>query len=106
MSENRGSTMLEVTLAFFVGGLIGAGIALLYAPAPGVETRRKVRETADRVKGRFKEGYETVVEKAEEEAGVAKEFIGEKVSEVKAAYSAGRDAYQKEKEKYAQKAAS
>lgn len=104
MSENRGSTMLEVTLAFFVGGLIGAGIALLYAPAAGVETRKKVRETTDKIRGRMREGYEAAIEKAEEEAGVAKEFIGEKVNEVKAAYSAGKDAYQKEKEKYAQKA--
>ncbi|MEK7306656.1 MAG: YtxH domain-containing protein [Nitrospirota bacterium] len=104
MSENRGSTMLEVTLAFFVGGLIGAGIALLYAPAAGVETRKKVRETTDKIRGRMREGYEAAIEKAEEEAGVAKEFIGEKVSEVKAAYSAGKDAYIKEKEKYAQKA--
>lgn len=104
MSENRGSTILEVSLAFFLGGLIGAGIALLYAPAPGVETRRKVKETAERIRGQFKEGYETVVEKAEEGTGTAKEYIGEKISEVKAAYSAGRDAYQREKEKYAQKA--
>ncbi len=104
MSENRGSTILEVSLAFFLGGLIGAGIALLYAPAAGVETRKKVRETADKIRGRMMEGYEAAIEKAEEEAGVAREFIGEKVSEVKAAYSAGRDAYQKEKEKYAQKA--
>ena len=104
MSENRCSTMLEVSLAFVVGGLIGAGIALLYAPAAGVETRKKVRETTDKIRGRMKEGYEAAIEKAEEEAGVAREFIGEKVSEVKAAYSAGRDAYIKEKEKYAQKA--
>lgn len=103
MSENKGSTILEVTLAFLLGGVIGAGIALLYAPAPGVETRRKVKETAERLRGRFKEGYETIAEKAEEGVGTAKELLEEKVSEIKAAYGAGKEAYQREKERYAEK---
>jgi gas vesicle protein len=34
-------------LWFFAGGAIGAAIALLYAPASGAETRRKLRRTAE-----------------------------------------------------------
>lgn len=32
------------------GSLIGAVLGLLYAPAPGVETRKKVKETAEDLK--------------------------------------------------------
>jgi len=36
-----------VTLAgFLVGAVVGAGLALLLAPAPGGDTRRKIGETA------------------------------------------------------------
>ena len=32
---------------FFAGAAIGAAIALLYAPASGTETRRKIKKSAD-----------------------------------------------------------
>ena len=34
---------------FIVGALVGAGVALLLAPGPGGETRRKLGETARRL---------------------------------------------------------
>ena len=59
-------------LAFLVGAVAGAAVALLYAPAAGSETReflgQKAREGADRAreaaeKGRqaVKEGRETLI---------------------------------------------
>ena len=36
--------------SFFVGGLIGAGVALLIAPKTGEETRRMIKELAEEVK--------------------------------------------------------
>lgn len=45
MSDNQGSTG-TVMLAFAVGALAGAAIALLYAPATGEETRRKLAQKA------------------------------------------------------------
>jgi len=47
-----------VLVAFVLGALAGAAVALLYAPAPGEETRRKVAE-----KGR--EGREKAMRAAE-----------------------------------------
>ena len=46
MSENKGSTMLEVTLAFLLGGAVGAALGVLFAPAAGKETREKIKDTA------------------------------------------------------------
>lgn len=41
--------------AFIVGGLIGAGIALLYAPRPGVETRAMVSDKVNETWGEAQE---------------------------------------------------
>ena len=49
MTENtRGS---DAVLGFVCGAIVGAGLALLLAPASGGETRRKISETARRVGG-------------------------------------------------------
>lgn len=45
MSNDNGSTG-TVLLAFAVGAIAGAAIALLYAPATGEETRRKLAQKA------------------------------------------------------------
>ena len=42
-NESHGGSVL---LAFAVGALAGAAVALLYAPASGEETRRKLAEKA------------------------------------------------------------
>jgi gas vesicle protein len=43
---NDGTSSGTVLMAFFVGALAGAAVALLYAPAAGEETRRKIAEKA------------------------------------------------------------
>ncbi|MDX1815296.1 MAG: YtxH domain-containing protein, partial [Thermodesulfobacteriota bacterium] len=39
-----------VFMAFLAGGLIGAGLALLYAPVSGTEARVKINEVVDDMK--------------------------------------------------------
>ena len=71
MAGDEGSGAGTVMLAFLLGAVAGAAVALLHAPAPGNETREflgaKAREGRDRaadaaVKGReiIKEGRETL----------------------------------------------
>ena len=55
MTEGNGNSTGTVILAFLVGGVIGAGVALLFAPASGEETRRKIRETGEDVKRKTEE---------------------------------------------------
>ncbi len=47
MQERGSATFLEVGLSFILGAIFGAAFALLYAPAPGTETRRVIREKAE-----------------------------------------------------------
>lgn len=86
MSENRGSTLLEVTLSFLLGGIIGAGLGILFAPAPGKETREKLKDTAEKMRDSVLEGYDTVLDKSREGVGKLKDFIEEKKERVRAAY--------------------
>ena len=71
MARNDGAGAGSVLLAFILGAVSGAALALLYAPATGEETRKylgdRAREGRDRVnefaeKGRdaVKQGRETI----------------------------------------------
>jgi len=40
----------SIFLSFLLGGLVGAGFALLLAPQSGRETRQKIKELSDDVK--------------------------------------------------------
>ena len=83
-----------VFVAFLAGGLIGAGIALLYAPVSGKEARVKINDVVEDMKKRS-EGWTTDMKKKVES------FMEEEKAIIKAAYDAGREAMEKEKAKYA-----
>jgi gas vesicle protein len=63
MSDNSGSNT-SVLVAFVAGALAGAAVALLYAPASGEETRRrlaeKTRQGRDKAQQMAREGREFV----------------------------------------------
>ena len=44
---NGVSSLGSVLLPLFVGGMVGAGVALLFAPESGRKTRKKVRHLAE-----------------------------------------------------------
>jgi gas vesicle protein len=92
MSDDRSGSG-GVLLAFIAGGMVGAGLALLYAPASGRETRERISGLAEDLK-----------KKSEEWTGEAKQkverFIDEERSVIKSAYEAGRDAMAKEKARF------
>ena len=87
--------------AFLVGAAIGAGIALLFAPRSGVETRlelqrsaRRVRDRAeDAVEGatdRIADSYETARRRVETRLDSARQAVDHKRQQVSRAMEAGR----------------
>jgi gas vesicle protein len=48
MAEKNGGIDQSTVIAFLVGGLVGAGVALLVAPKSGKETRKQIKEFASR----------------------------------------------------------
>lgn len=59
--------------AFLLGGMIGAGIALLYAPKSGCETRKDISKAARRVKRDAVELVEDTIQNVDEFVGTVKE---------------------------------
>lgn len=61
---NENNSSGSILVAFALGAAVGAAIALLYAPAPGEETRRrlaaKAREGRDKVEAMARGGREFV----------------------------------------------
>jgi len=47
MGNHEGSTV-TTALAFLAGAAIGVGIGMLFAPASGTETRRKIKDMANK----------------------------------------------------------
>ncbi len=83
MSRNEGSGTGSVLLAFVLGAVSGAAVALLYAPATGRETREYLGERA-------REGRE----RAEAAAEKGREIINQGRETVTTAIDRGREAYQ------------
>lgn len=88
MSENNSAPVGGVLAAFAVGALVGAAIALLYAPRSGKETRERIadkgRELGDKATDAIKNGSE---------------FIDGKKAEIAAAVDAGKEAMRGERTK-------
>jgi gas vesicle protein len=55
---DHGSSAGSVLLAFALGAVAGAAVALLYAPATGEETRRKLAEKAQEGRRRLSTAVE------------------------------------------------
>jgi gas vesicle protein len=86
--REEGHSTGSLFLAFILGGIIGAGIALLTAPRSGEETRKKIKEFSDEL-----------LEKARQTLESGKEFVTDKKSAIKSALEAAKEAYEKELER-------
>jgi gas vesicle protein len=80
--SNNGSAG-QVIVAFALGALAGAAVALLYAPASGEETRRRLAERA-------REGRD----QAEALAREGREFVQRQRDNISTAVDRGREAFQ------------
>jgi gas vesicle protein len=103
MCEERGIQGSTV-IAFLAGGLIGAGLALLYAPQSGRETRQKIGDLASDLKDKAGTWSGDVKDKARTWSGdvteKARTFIDREKSAIKGAYEAGREAVARERAKF------
>ncbi len=85
LTDNKRNSIL---LPFLVGGIVGAGVALLLAPKPGKE----VREDIKRFAANTKDNVTSVIDKG-------KTLFDESKTVVSNAIEAGKAAYEQEKEK-------
>lgn len=97
--RDNGYSAGSLLLSFLLGGIVGAGLAILVAPQSGGETRRKIRDYADNVKEKTSEYAHGVQDKITSTVEEGKHLYEEKKSLVKSAVDAGKEAYEREKEK-------
>jgi gas vesicle protein len=81
--SNHENSSGPVLLAFVLGAVAGAAVALLYAPSSGEETRRKIAEKA-------REGRE----KAESVAREGRDFLARQRENLTAAVDRGRETFE------------
>lgn len=90
----------DVTLAFLLGAVVGSAVALLYAPAPGAETRRKLAEASARLRDDSEEKYAQAKDYLVEKLDQSKAYLQDRKEEVGAAVNAGKEAFRKSKEQH------
>jgi gas vesicle protein len=81
--SDKGSSALEVTLSFLIGTATGFILGVLFAPASGAETRKKVQDSAVKTGEKAKESYERIAKEAEKGIKVVKEKTTEGIDAIK-----------------------
>jgi len=94
--DNKGSSAIEITLSFLLGTATGFILGVLFAPASGEETRKKIQEQASKSGEKIKESYEHVSQEAEKGINIVKEKTSEGIGAIK-------DFVEKKKEELSQK---
>lgn len=72
-----------VLMGFVVGAAVGAGIALLFAPATGADTRRSI----GRVAGRIRHRLDDTVHDAQKRMGELREDVGSAIDSGRKAFN-------------------
>ncbi len=101
MNDESCGNASSILFSFLLGGIVGAGLALLLAPQSGAETRRKItdasgdlREKADEFIDQAKTSVDSAIHKG-------RDIVEEKKSVLASAIEAGKEAFKKEKAKEA-----
>ncbi len=78
--------------SFLVGALVGAGLALLFAPQTGEETQEEIRERAKKFRGVAEERIKEAQQALELRLEGVREELHERVDQIKEAVDSGRQA--------------
>ena len=101
MSEERGYSGSAVALGFILGGVLGASLAMLFAPESGRRTRERLRDLAADVRDKTLDLSEDLRDRAEDAVERGREAYEEKKSILSAAVQAGKEALQRERDRLA-----
>ncbi|HUT07735.1 MAG TPA: YtxH domain-containing protein [Candidatus Latescibacteria bacterium] len=97
MGDNKDSHFWDSLLTFMAGAATGFIVGILFAPASGKETRKKIKDQAAKTGEVAKESYEKIAKEAEKGMRMVKEKTGEGVDAI-------RDFIEKKKEEFQHKA--
>lgn len=99
MSQEEDSPLVVIerdggsnTGAFLLGAVVGAGLALLFAPRSGKETQEQLKARAVQLRDVAQERMRAAQEGLEERLGRAGEQVRDQIESVRGAVDAGRQA--------------
>ncbi|GFO54689.1 general stress protein [Geomonas sp. Red276] len=81
MAERESNNIMTGAMMLIVGGLIGAGVALLYAPQSGDKTRKELGKYAKKARRRTRDAVEAVEDFTEQVTDMA-EAVGDRAAEI------------------------
>lgn len=93
------STVKTAFYSFMFGSFVGGALALLFAPASGDETRKRIKEGVGNAKEGLEEGYIGMAGCVEEGKEKVSGFLSAKKEDIKEAFEAGKEAYLKGRER-------
>ncbi|HUT08101.1 MAG: YtxH domain-containing protein [Candidatus Aminicenantes bacterium] len=96
MSDSKDNHFWDSLLTFMAGAATGFIVGILFAPASGKETRKKIKEQAAKTGDVAKDGYEKIAKEAEKGMRMVKEKTGEGVDAI-------RDFIEKKREEFLHK---
>jgi gas vesicle protein len=80
---DRDSSIVDITISFLLGTATGFILGILFAPASGEETRKKIQESAGKTGEKAKESYDKIAKEAEKGIKVVKEKTHEGIDAIK-----------------------
>ena len=83
MSDQNDHHFTDTLLTFLAGAATGFILGILFAPASGQETRRKLKEKAVKTGEMAREGYEKLAKEAEKGLRVVREKTADSVDAIK-----------------------
>jgi len=83
MSQNNKNSALEVAVSFLVGAATGFLLGILFAPASGKETRKKIKDEVEKTTEKAKEGLDKIAREAEKGFKSVKEKTHESVEAIR-----------------------
>jgi gas vesicle protein len=86
----------DIIKGVIIGGLVGAGLGIIYAPKSGKQTREQIRNSAQEVLEKAKTQYEEAYKKIEKLTTDNKEMMADKKERLKKALNAGIETFKQE----------
>jgi len=81
LMSNKENTAMVGALMLLAGGILGAGVALLYAPQSGEKTRKDITRYTKKARRRTREAVEAVEDFTEQVSEMA-EAVGERAADI------------------------
>ncbi len=100
--EERCPSVGTILISFLAGAAIGSGLALLFAPKSGREMREQIKGLTDDAVDKIKEYAKEAQDRIKTTYEDGKELVKEKKSIIGSAIEAGKEAMERERERFSE----